>query len=406
MSTDRTLVLHAVTDSISTVLMRGQLAYLREHGFMPAVLASPGEELTRIGVIERIPVFAVAMKREISPLRDIQSLVNVWRLLRRVRPVVCNFGTPKAGLLAGLAAWLTRVPCRVYTLRGLRLETATGTRRILLTFTEKIACACAHHVICVSPSLRAKAVDLGLVPQVKTVVLGAGSSNGVDTGRFARTPGRLAEAVALRRSLGIRDNQFVIGFAARFTRDKGITELIVAFQSVRKIFPDAVLLLVGEYEAGDPVPECVKQTVVQDAGILWVCSTSQIEQYYFAMNLFVLPTHREGMPNTILEAQAAGLPVVTTDATGARDAIENNVTGLLTPVGDVSKLAEAIRTLLSNPPRMQRMGQLGRDRVCSLFRKETAWESLLSFYKSLLAERGCSLAETRAEVLKQCVTPP
>jgi glycosyltransferase involved in cell wall biosynthesis len=391
MSGGRISVLHAVTDPLSTVLMRGQLRYLRTNGFDPALLSSPGERLEQISAEEGYPVFGVAMRRDISPGRDLRSLFEIWRLLRRIKPVICNSGTPKAGLLVGLAAWLTRVPCRVYTLRGLRLETATGIKRMILTIAEKMVCFSAHRVVCVSVSLRERAIALGLVAQSKTVLLAAGSSNGVDPGRFELTREKAALVAALRQHLGIRPNQPVIGFAGRFTRDKGLPELVAAFQLIRRESPDAVLLLVGSYEEGDSVPEDIREAIESNPGIRHVGFTSQIELYYLVMNIFVLPTHREGFPNTVLEAQAAGLPVVTTFATGAVDAIDDGITGLLTPVGDTSRLAEAVLSLLSDPIRMQFMGQSGRERVLREFRNETVWEALASLYRAMLQERGYPL---------------
>jgi glycosyltransferase involved in cell wall biosynthesis len=391
MNESRISVLHAVTDPMSTVLMRGQLAYLRSNGFDPALLSGPGKELKDIGAQEGYPVFSVAMRREISPGSDLRSLFGIWRLLCRIKPVICNSGTPKAGLLVGLAAWITRVPCRVYTLRGLRLETATGIKRIILTITEKIACFSAHRVVCVSASLREGAIALGLVARSKTVLLGAGSSNGVDPSRFEPTPSKIALAAALRQNLGVGPNQPVIGFAGRFTRDKGLPELVAAFQSIRKEMPEVVLLLVGDYEEGDPVPEDIRDAIELDPGIHCIAFTSQIELFYLVMNIFVLPTHREGFPNTVLEAQAAGLPVVTTVATGAMDAIDDGVTGVLIPVGDADKLAEAMLSLLSDLIKMQSMGRLGRERILREFQNETVWEALASLYKAMLQERGYQL---------------
>src|SRR5271163_2286455 len=293
MSGGHSRVLHAVTDSISTILMRGQLAYLKSHGFEAALLSSPGKELEQIGAQEGYPVYGVAMRREIAPGQDLRAFLEIWQLLRRVKPVICNSGTPKAGLLVGLAAWLTRVPCRVYTLRGLRLETATGIKRMILTIAEKMACFSAHRVVCVSVSLRERAIALGLVAQSKTVLLAAGSSNGVDPGRFELTREKAALVAALRQHLGIRPNQPVIGFAGRFTRDKGLPELVAAFQLIRRESPDAVLLLVGNYEEGDSVPEDIREAIESNPGIRHVGFTSQIELYYLVMNIFVLPTHRE-----------------------------------------------------------------------------------------------------------------
>jgi glycosyltransferase involved in cell wall biosynthesis len=391
MSDHRIRVLHAVTDPMSTILMCGQLAYLKANGFDPAILSGPGKELEQIGAKEGYPVYSVAMKREIVPGYDLRALFQIWHLLRRIQPMICNAGTPKAGLLVGLAAWLTRVPCRVYTLRGLRLETARGWKRMILTLTEKIACFTAHRVVCVSSSLRERAIALGLVARTKTVLLGAGSSNGVDPNRFEPTLEKAALAAGLREKLGIRPDQPVIGFAGRFTRDKGLPELVTAFQSIRKELPEAILMLIGDYEDGDPVPKNIRDAIELEAGICRIGFTSQMELYYLVMNLFVLPTHREGFPNTVLEAQAAGLPVITTDATGAVDAVDNGITGLITPVGDAAKLAETVLALLSDPIRTQSMGRLGRERILREFRNETLWEALASLYRVLLQERGYPL---------------
>ena len=401
MSSQRISVLHAVTDSMSTVLMRGQLAYLKTAGFDPALLSSPGEELEEIGRREGYPVFGVAMRRDISPLSDLRSLFEILRLLRRIKPVICNSGTPKAGLLVGLAAWLTRVPCRVYTLRGLRLETAKGVKRMILTITERAACFSANRVVCVSASLRERAIALGLVARSKTVLFGAGSSNGVDPSRFEPTPEKNALAAALRQDSEIRPDQPVIGFAGRFTRDKGLPELVEAFQLIRKQFPETALLLVGDYEAGDPVPENTRNVIESDPGIRCLRFTSQLELYYLAMNVFVLPTHREGFPVTVLEAQAAEVPVVTTFATGAVDAIDDGITGLLVPLGDAGKLAEGVLSLLSNPIKMHSMGRLGRERILRDFRNETVWEGLASLYGAMLQERGYPLpAASRGEAVR------
>jgi len=401
MSDSRISVLHAVTDSMSTVLMRGQLAYLKSDGFDPILLSSPGKELDQIGVREGYPVFGVAMKREISILSDLRALFQLCRFLNQKKPIICNSGTPKAGLLVGLAAWLTRVPCRVYTLRGLRLETATGIKRAILTITEKVACFSAHRVVCVSASLREQAIALGLVARSKAVLLGAGSSNGVDPGRFEFTEEKAALAMGLRKSLGISPSQLVIGFAGRFTRDKGLHELVAAFRLIRERFPEAVLLLVGDYEAGDPVAENVRSAIEAEQGIYRVGFTPDIDLYYRVMNVFVLPTHREGFPNTVLEAQASGLPVVTTSATGAVDAIEDGVTGQVVPVGDVDRLSKSVLSLLSDPSKMRLMGRLGRDRVVREFRSEIVWKALASLYRRMLQERGYLVpTECRVETVR------
>jgi glycosyltransferase involved in cell wall biosynthesis len=205
----------------------------------------------------------------------------------------------------------------------------------------------------------------------------------VDASRFEPTPERTALAAALRQNLGIRTDQPIIGFAGRFTRDKGLPELVAAFQWIREQSPEAVLLLVGDFEAGDPVPSEIRDVIESDPAIHRVGFTSQIELYYLVMNIFVLPTHREGFPNTVLEAQAAERPVVTTRATGAEDSIEDGVTGLLVPVGDSIALAEALKRLLADRPLATQIGRAGRCRVLREFAQERIWGALANEYISL-----------------------
>jgi glycosyltransferase involved in cell wall biosynthesis len=395
MTRERIDVVHAVTASISLVLLKGQLAYLRTLGFHPAALCSPGGEVSDATLTEGIPIFTAEMAREISPFRDLLSLFQVWRTLRTLRPSVCNAGTPKAGLLVGLAAWLNRVPCRIYTLRGLRLETATGLKRYVLHIAERIACRCAHRVICVSPSLRERAIALGIVSARRARVLASGSSNGVNPARFAPTPERLEKAAEIRSSLGMQPDQPVLGFAGRFTRDKGIPELMDAFRLVQRRFPNVVLLLVGCDEPGDPVPSPTRAAMDSNPGVRIVPFTSGIAAYYLAMDVFVLPTHREGFPNTVLEAQAAERPVVTTRATGAVDSIVDGVTGLLVPVADSASLASALERLIEDRSLAAELGRNGRQRVLREFTQQRVWDALADEYVDLGRQAGLKLLDHR-----------
>lgn len=394
MNRDRIDVVHAVTASLSLVLLKGQLSYLRKTGFHPVAICSPGPEVANLRTAESVPVVTVSMKREISPFSDLVSLMRLWRALRELRPAICNAGTPKAGLLVGLAAWMHRIPCRVYTLRGLRLETATGLKRRILLISERIACGCAHRVICVSPSLQQRVVRLGLVSAEKAVVLACGSSNGVDPLRFEPTPERLEEAHKIRRALGIETDQPVIGFIGRFTRDKGLPELLVAFQLVREKVPNAVLLLVGNYEHGDPVPPETRTAIESEPNVVTVNFTSNVDPYYLVMDIFVLPTHREGFPNTVLEAQAAERPVVTTFATGAVDSVQEGVTGLLVLPGNASALGDALVRLLLNNDLARGMGRAGRERILREFRNEIICSALANLYRDMLKERGLSASDS------------
>ena len=156
------------------------LAAVQQRGFDTVVASpQPPEPAAFRTSFPAVEFRHVPMKREISLLSDIGSLCRLWFLLRSIRPALTNMSTPKMGLIGGLAAWIARVPHRIYTLRGLRYETARSWKRKLLIACEKIACACAHQVICISRSVRQTAIQQGLAPAGKLVLLGERGSEGV-----------------------------------------------------------------------------------------------------------------------------------------------------------------------------------------------------------------------------------
>jgi glycosyltransferase involved in cell wall biosynthesis len=388
----RIRILLAVTSALSWGFYKELIGPLRDAGFDLVLVSSPGERLLRLAEEARVPHAAVPMKRETAPLSDLASLWSLCRIIRRVRPTISNVGTPKAGLLAGLAAWLLGVPCRIYTLHGLRLETARGLKRALLTLTERIACACAHRVICVSPSLRRRAIELKLVPAEKAVVLGSGSCGGIDVVRFSPDVRKSPEKDRLAERLGIPHGVPVIGFVGRFSRDKGIGELIVAFSLLRQHWPSLRLLLVGEFEDGDPVPAHIRSKIEINPNIIRAGFVFDTAPYYGLMDVLVLPTYREGAPYVPLEAQACGVPVVTTTATGAIDSVVDGLTGFLVPVGSADSLAARIDELLQDLKLRSRMGQAGRDRVMREFRQEVVSCALVEEYCRLLQTQGCRIS--------------
>lgn len=314
--------------------------------------------------------------------------------MKKLRPTLTNFGTPKAGLLGNIAACLTGVPCRVYTLRGLRLETGRGWKRRLLTLTERIACKCAHRVICVSASLRDRVIELGLASADKVIVLGSGSGNGIQAERFALSVANLSRAETIRAKLKLPTHVPVVGFVGRFTRDKGIPDLMLAFAEVRLEIPELHLLLVGDFEDGDPVPQQVRDQIEQDPHIVSPGFVPDTSPYYHLMDLLVLPTYREGFPGVPLEAQASGKPVVTTNATGAIDSVQDGVTGLIVPVGDSKALAGAIRRLLQNQQLRESMGRAGQEWVAREFNGERVRAALVEEYQALIATRVSAKTKT------------
>lgn len=365
------------------LLLRGQLSWMRQAGFDVAVVASPGPDLEAVAAREAVETIAVPMAREINPRADLASLRALVGVIRRWRPDVVNAGTPKAGLLGMLAARAAGVPVRIYTLRGLRLETTCGAKHAVLFAAERLASAAATHVVAVSQSLGARYVSLGLAPARKVVVLGKGSSNGVEAGRFAYADPSVLHA--LRAELGLPESAPVVGFVGRFTRDKGLNELARAFEALSAADPSVRLLLVGDFERGDPLPPETEHLLRSHPNVHCTGFVPDTAPYLHLMDVLAFPSHREGFPNVVLEAGAAGVPVVGACATGVVDAVVDGQTGTLVPIGDAAALCEALGRYLSDQTLRDAHGREGRNRVRRDFQPEAVWAALAALYREALS---------------------
>lgn len=371
-----------ITSPQTCLVLGGRLRTLREAGFRVTLVSSPGELLTQTAAQEGVESVAIPMRREISPLADLVALLRLCWLLYRLKPQMTEFSTPKAGLLGSIAAMLCRVPARVYFLRGLKLETCTGIKRRILLGAERLAAACSHSVLCNSDSLRNEALALAIAPEKKLCLLGSGSSNGVDVDRFHPGP------CSLRHRLGFSPEAHVVGFVGRLTRDKGLPELIEAFDAILAAKPDAHLLLVGWFDAAeDALGHALRSRIENHPRIHLTGYVADTAPYYQVMDVMVLPTWREGFPNVVLEAAATGIPVVTTLSTGSRDAVVPEVTGLLIPPGYPVAIRESVLHLLHDPERRCRMGLAARDWVLKHYVNDQVLGRTTHYYKSLLEQK-------------------
>jgi glycosyltransferase involved in cell wall biosynthesis len=378
-------IVYLATDPLTAFrLMEGQLAELRRRGFRISVVTAPGELLEQVANREGVDVYPIPMRREVSPSADLLALARLVLLLRKLKPDLVNAGTPKAGLLGCIAARLAGVPVVVYLLRGLRFEGATGGKRLVLALTEHISGALADRVLCNSESLRRRFVSLGCAPREKTFVLGNGTSNGVDAARFAPTAEGRAWAGQQRSRLRIPATALLIGFVGRLARDKGVQELLLAFQGLLAGGIDGHLLLVGDEDASDPLPSDVAQLLKGNPRVHLTGFVREPSRYYTMMDVFAFPSYREGFPNAPLEAAAAGVPCVAFRATGTVDAVVDGVTGALVPPKDWRALAVALKRYADEPETRKRHGDAAQERVLKLFTREVVWEAIDQEYRRLL----------------------
>lgn len=385
-------LIHITTVPHTLHFLIGQISYMREAGIEIEAISSTDEKLGIFLKQEPIRHHPVTMSRSLSPIRDLAACWRLYRILRQRRPDIVHVHTPKAGLLGMLAACLAGVPVRIHHIHGLRFTTLTGWKRQLVLTCEQAACRMATRVFCVSPSAMTTAIEAGVVAEDQVQVLLNGSINGMDAiGRF--DPDQLpADARAeTRERLGIPNDAVVVGFIGRFVTDKGLGELAEAWQTIRVENPNAHLLLVGYFEDQDPLDATLRSQLEQDERVHISGYDPETPPLYASMDVFCLPTYREGLPYVLLEASAMRLPIVATRVTGCVDAVEDGITGTLVKPRDSAALATALIRYIEDESLRQWHGTSGRTNVLENFEPQAMWQAVLDEYTAALQAARCSL---------------
>ena len=386
--TDRPIRLMRVTTIPMSlkILLRGQLTWMQQQGFEVLAVSSDGPEVNDLSA-EGLSHQVVPMARAITPVADLLALVRMFRLIRRYRPDIIHTHTPKAGLIGILAAWAAGVPVRFHTVAGLPLMGLDGWRRWLLVLTERLTYRCATRVLVNSASLLRYIDEHITAGTVRLSVLGNGSSNGIDTVYFSRTPGLQEQGQLIRREHSIPDDAPVFCFIGRLVRDKGIGELVDAFDRVRAVFPDARLLLVGFTEPErDPLDADTEARIRGGSGIHAPGYCEDVRPWLAAADVFVFPSYREGFPNVVLQAAAMRLPVIASDINGCNEIVEDGSTGWLVPAQDLEALTAAMLTALQNRSVLEELGRSGRQRVEERFDRVVLWKLIREAYLEAIRE--------------------
>lgn len=321
----------------------------------------------------------VAIERQIAPAADLASLARLLALFRRERFDSVHSVTPKAGLLAMVAAKLAGVPHRIHTFTGQVWATRRGAGRELLRRADQVLAVCATRLLADSAAQRDFLIANGVSGARSTDVLGSGSVAGVDLSRFKPAPAIRAE---IRRQLGVPDDAVAFIFVGRLTREKGVGELCEAFAIAAAADARMHLVVVGPDEG--EMRDRISALGAQLAGRVHYCAyVERPEDYLAAADVLVLPSHREGFSVAVIEAAAAGVPAVASRIYGVTDFIEDGVTGLLHPVGDVGAIASAMTVMAQDEARRARLATAARVRAVESFSSDRVSEELALFYREL-----------------------
>lgn len=345
-------------------------------------LSSPGPEMAIVEEREGVRTIAIPMERHISLVRDCKSLWKMWTVFRKEKPTMVHSMTPKAGMICMVAAWLARVPVRIHTFTGLVWPTASGIKRKILMFTDRLTCACATHVIPEGEGVKNDLLN-NRITKKPLKVLGFGNVKGVDMDYFSRRPEIVAKSEKLKN-----EEVFTFLFVGRVVKDKGIDELCGAFERIHRQNKNTRLWLVGAFENDlDPVSLHSRELIGDNySGIESFGKKfgDELLAYYAAADCFVMPSYREGFPNTVLEAGAMGLPSIVTDINGSREIIVEGKNGMIVPPRDADALYNAMIVMLQSKTDRELMAGNSRKMIADRFEQGFVRKCLYDYYDEIL----------------------
>ncbi|WP_226063980.1 glycosyltransferase family 4 protein [Kaistella polysaccharea] len=367
------------TVPMSFVFFKGQLLKLREK-FDVTLISSPESALYETADFNKVKSHGIKMAREISLFSDLVSLFKLLLYFYKNRPDLLHANTPKGSFLSLSAAWFCKVPTRIYYVHGLRYQGTNGLKKKLLMSMERISCFFATDIIAVSKGVR-EVLHTDKITKEKIKVIWNGSANGIDLNYF--DPNH-SDVKNIRPTFAIAEDDFVFGFLGRLVRDKGINELVEAFNQLNGEYSKIKLLLVGSYEDHlDPLREETISVIKRNNNIIEAGVQYDVRSYLNAMDLFVFPSYREGFGIVLMEAAAMNVPAISSDIIGCNEIIEDHVNGFLIPPKNHTVLYEKMKYALENKDTITTMSQVPRDLISAKFEQRRLWEELLKFYDKI-----------------------
>ena len=364
------------------VLLKDQLKFMSRHYEIVAV-SSEGKELSDVARDEGIRTVPLNMSRQFTPLRDFVSLMKMILLFRKESPDIVHSHTPKAGIVAMLAAFLCNVPNRLHTVAGLPVMNKVGLTRIILLAVEWLTCKCATKIYPNSKGLEVFLTDVVNVPSNKLKILGSGSSNGVDTRYFNLTPDLQESSKIFKTKYGL-DDCFVFTFIGRIVKDKGIEELMDAYARLSSEVENVRLVIVGwEEPLTDPISNHSQSILKNNTGIVCTGFMDDIRPSLGASDCLILASYREGFPNVVMQAACVNIPSIVSNINGCNEIIQDGSNGLVVEPKSANDLYYAMKKLESNRGFLSDLAAKSRDSVVEKYDREKFQKIILAEYQSL-----------------------
>lgn len=368
------------------ILLKGQLRYLNQYFDLVAV-SGEGEDLDEVKNREGVKVYPIEIQRQISPFKDLISLIKLYNYFRKEKPEIIHSITPKAGLLSMVAGKLAGVPIRIHTFTGLVFPYKTGILQKLLISMDKLLCHCATNIY---PEGQGVKTDLKLfkITGKPLNIIGNGNVNGIDTAHFSPDFYSVAEKVQLRSELKIEASDFVFVFVGRLVKDKGINELVSAFVKVQASSSKKLkLILVGPLEQDlDPLAPDVLQTIDSNPDIISLGFQKDVRPYFAIGDALVFPSYREGFPNVVLQALAMGIPALVSDINGCNEIVQDGYNGSIFPAKDEIALQKSMQQILTDHF-YETVKANSRSSIMK-YEQQVIWNLLKENYDNLLKQHG------------------
>lgn len=368
------IIVTTVSDSLP--FFKGQINVLKEY-FEVELISSPGEYMEEMCSKHLVKGHDLIMKREISVFNDILSLMKLIILFFKIKPFIVHGNTPKASLLSMIAAWITRVPKRIYYVHGLRYYGEVGKKRKLLMLLEKVSCYFATHIVAVSEGVK-EGLKKDNLSKKEILLIWNGSVNGIDLEYF--DPEK-TDVSTVRNLYGIDKNDFVFGFIGRFVGDKGVNELVGAFKELNKFHKNIKLLLVGTFENDlDPLNKEAIYEIESNKNIINAGLQKDVRPFLSSMHVFTFPSYREGLGIVLMESSAMNIPSISSNIIGCNEVIVEGENGLFIESKNQQMLSERMRYCIESPEQINEMAKKARNIVKDKFEQKELWKKSLEMY--------------------------